>query len=73
MNKLFTKIAGISLGLAMAMGAGFVAATNSKDIVPAKADTIVYTLDGTTTSGSGNYSAKDVTQGNLTTKQALGF
>ena len=41
MNKLFTKIVGIGLGLVLALGTGFAVASASKDAVPAyAADTI---------------------------------
>lgn len=40
MNKLFTKIAGLSIGLAMAIGVGVAVASNSKEATPVHADTI---------------------------------
>lgn len=58
MNKLFTKIAGLSIGLAMAIGVGI--AVGSKDIAKAEAATGTYTIgwgasgtDATFTSTSG--------------------
>ncbi len=52
MNKLFTKIAGVALGLSLAIGVG-VSASNNKKVVPARAeDEVFYTL--TPASGSNN-------------------
>ena len=69
MNKLFTKIAALALGMTMATGVGVAVATSSKETRPADADVgqLVYTLDGTIT-GSGNAyaSGHDTTQSSIT-------
>ena len=55
MNKLFTKIAALSVGLAMAIGVGVAVASNSKEATPVHAVTTRYTLDtSSTTIASGN-------------------
>lgn len=49
MNKLFSKIAGLSIGLAMAIGVGVAVGSNSKEAAPAHATTIgtTYTVSST--------------------------
>ena len=56
MNKLFTKIAALALGMTMATGVGVAVASSSKEASPVQAaDELVYTLSGTTTGGSSGY------------------
>ena len=68
MKKVFTKIAGLSVGLALAIGVGV--AVGSKEAKVAKAaDVLVYTLDGTVTGGSSGYdSESSITQGDYSWK-----
>lgn len=49
MNKLLTKIAGLSIGLAMAIGVGVAVGSNSKEAAPVHATTIgtTYTVSST--------------------------
>ncbi|MCQ2802738.1 MAG: InlB B-repeat-containing protein [Bacilli bacterium] len=62
MNKLFTKIAGLSLGLVMAIGVGVAVASNSKEATPVHAADTELTFSLTsnpgswpTSSSAGNY------------------
>lgn len=68
MNKLFTKIASIAAGIAMAAAIGISLAK----VDYAKADAaevVAYTLDGTTTGGSNGYATEsDITQNAVTWK-----
>lgn len=77
MNKLFAKIASISVGLSLAVGVGVALGVSKKDAVKASATVaIAYTLDGTV-AGSGNTYNGDntstqgdvswIANGNLTT------
>lgn len=65
MNKLFTKIAGLTLGLSLAVGGGaFLAKSASKDVKASEA--AAYTLDGTVTASGTNYAGdNEVTQGGI--------
>ena len=66
MNKLFSKIAALSVGLAMAVGVGF--ALGHQSVKEAKAaEVLEYTLDGTDSSqGDNGYaSVSEVTQGGV--------
>ena len=75
MNKLFTKVAALSVGLAMAIGVGV--GLGSKAPVRAKAsEEVAYTLSGTTTGSGNSYNGTGTTtqsnvlwniNGNLTT------
>ncbi len=49
MNKLFSKIAGLSIGLAMAIGVGVAVGSNNKEASPVHATTIgtTYTVSST--------------------------
>lgn len=68
MKKVFTKIAGLSVGLAMAIGVG-VAVGGREAKVAKAADVLVYTLDGTVTGGSNGYATEsDITQGDYSWK-----
>lgn len=59
MNKLFTKIASLTLGLALAAGAG--AFLGSRAVESASAsEKLAYTLDGTITGGDNQYAAASV-------------
>lgn len=66
MNKLFTKIASLTLGLALAAGAG--AFLGSRAVESASAsEKLAYTLDGTITGGDNVYAEPSViTQGDVT-------
>lgn len=66
MNKLFTKIASLTLGLALAAGAG--AFLGSRAVESASAsEKLSYTLDGTITGGDNAYAEPSViTQGDVT-------
>jgi hypothetical protein len=68
MKKVFTKIAGLSVGLALAIGVGV--AVGSKEAKVAKADDVVtYTLDGTSTGGNNKYDEEsEIIQGEKTWK-----
>lgn len=68
MNKLFSKIAALSVGLAMAIGVGVAVGSNGVKEARA-ADEVYYTLDGTSTGGSSGYdSESDITQGAISWK-----
>lgn len=59
MNKLFTKIASLTLGLALAAGAG--AFLGSRAVESASAsEKLAYTLDGTVTGGDNGYATASV-------------
>ena len=66
MNKLFSKIAALSVGLAMAVGVGVAVGHEAVREVRAEEE-LVYTLDGTDTSqGSNGYATvSDITQGDV--------
>ena len=65
MNKLFTKIAALSVGLAMAIGVGVAVGSSSAKEAKA-ADTLIYTLDGTSTGGSSGYAEdSEITQNGI--------
>ncbi len=71
MKKVFTKIAGLSVGLALAIGVGV--AVGSKEAKVAKAaDVLVYTLDGTITGGSNGYATESVITQNGVSWKATG-
>ncbi len=67
MNKLISKIVGVALGLTLAVGTGVAIATNSRNISKADAaETLDYTLDGTTTGGSSGYDTESsIDQGDV--------
>ena len=67
MNKLFNKIAALSVGLAMAIGVGVAVGSQRGDVRSVKAaDVLVYTLDGTITGGSSGYAAvSEIEQSNI--------
>ncbi len=68
MNKVFTKIAGLSVGLALAIGVGVVVGSKEAKVAKA-ADVLVYTLDGTVTGGSNGYATEsDITQSGVSWK-----
>lgn len=68
MNKLFTKIASLTLGLALAAGAGAFLGRRAAEGVSA-AEKVAYTLDGTVTGGSSGYdSESDISQGDISWK-----
>lgn len=61
MNKLITKIVGAALGLTMAVGVGVAIGASRKDAVPVRAaETVFYTLDGTTTASGSSYAGDNV-------------
>ena len=68
MNKLFSKVAALSVGLAMAIGVGV--AVGSKSVREARADDVVsYTLDGSIAGTGSNYGSNNTaTQGGITWK-----
>ncbi len=66
MNKLFTKIASLTLGLALAAGAGAFLGSRAAEGVSAS-EKLAYTLDGTITGGESAYAEPSViTQGDVT-------
>lgn len=68
MNKLFTKIATLSVGLALAVGVGVAVGQKSAKIAKA-GESLVYTLDGTITGGSSGYdSESEINQSGMTWK-----
>ncbi|MBQ6920493.1 MAG: Ig-like domain-containing protein [Bacilli bacterium] len=83
MNKLFTKIAGLSLGLAMAIGVGVAVANSEKEATPVHASAAWVAHTGAITAGneylivsvSGTYSMnpKNTTSSGTTTAAAGGY
>ena len=77
MNKLFTKIVGLALGLTMAVGVGVAVANNSKEATPVHATETSYTITFKTGSGDGtkgststamsSYTSSSYVTGNATT------
>lgn len=66
MNKLFSKIAALSVGLTLAIGVGVAVGGNAAKGASA-AEEVFYTLDGTKTGGSAGYdSGSDITQDGIT-------
>lgn len=68
MNKLFTKIAGLSIGLAMAIGVGVAVGGKTKDVKPVEATTVgtAYTVSSTaatTITNNGLYVLKQGSNG----------
>ena len=68
MNKLISKIVGVALGLSLATGIGAGVVLGNQNISKADAaETLDYTLDGTSTGGSSGYdTASSITQGSVT-------
>ena len=64
MNKLFTKIASLSVGLALAVGVGVAVGGSKSTVTASAAEKLVYTLDGTVTGGTSGYASEsEITQG----------
>ena len=67
MNKLFTKIASLTLGLALASGAGAFIGANVEAKSASAAEATAYTLDGTITDTGSSYAGNnETTQSGLT-------
>ena len=65
MNKLFTKIVGVCLGLTMAVGVGVAVASNSKEATP------VHAADPTATFAATNTTAVQNQEGDITSQVGL--
>jgi hypothetical protein len=68
MNKLFTKIAGLSIGLAMAIGVGVAVGSNKQDAKPVSAAT----ADVTFTAGTDKGTTTSVSKGGITISSGSG-
>ena len=68
MNKLLTKIAGLTLGVSLIVGGAVFAVDNQSKGVAAS-EALAYTLDGTITGGSSGFATdSDITQGDISWK-----
>lgn len=67
MNKLFTKIASLTLGLALVASAGALIGKGMEAKSVSASEAVAYTLDGTQTTSATNYSAEnEITQNGVT-------
>ena len=71
MNKLFTKIVGTCLGLAMAVGTGVAVANGSKEAVPVHAADTTYTFTSKSWADSTSSWTSDKNGGQLTSGQGV--
>ena len=71
MNKLFTKIVGTCLGLAMAVGTGVAVANGSKEAVPVHAADTTYTFTSKSWADSTSSWTSDKDGGQLTSGQGV--
>ena len=69
MNKIFTKVAGVALGLSLAIGVGVGVGSKTALQRADAGEALVYTLDGTTTGGSSGYDTESsITQSGVSWK-----